>query len=158
MQRSIIQGNFSNLDNYQPQPTKKLYPHHNDLSRGTPINKIFRNLIFNQANEQETPSTDFYSKKKMLLIKDYNDMLRKKDEIEYKREELQRRSMEQNLFNQRIETIQRGISPNGAKFFEYNKKYEPRTVFDEKKTVYNRVVDSGISVYPNPQFASSRDF
>lgn len=136
-----------------------MYPHHNDLSRGTPVNKIFRNLVFNQNYEEpETPSTEFFSKKKLLLIKDYNDMLRKKDEIEYKRDELQRRSMEQSLFNQRIESIQRGISPSGAKFFEYNKKYEPRTVFDEKKTVYNKVVDSGTSVYPNPHFATSRDF
>lgn len=129
--------------------SKVLYPHKIDQRRETPVNKLFRNIVFNyNSSYNEDQPVDFYSKRKLQLIRDFNEAQRKKEDYEFKREELQRRTKEQELVNLRLNNIQRGFSPSQTKFYEYNKRYEPKTVFDEKKIIYNKAQETGNSLYP----------
>ena len=110
------------------------YKTHNTIK--SPINKMFGNL-FLQTNSDE----DHYeNKRKDQLVSDFNDMQRKKDENEFKKFELNRIIVEQGKSNQIIDDIERKLSPKQTKFYEYNKRYDPRTVFDERKTLLNKVI------------------
>jgi len=128
---------FSNKPAYQHQIGANLYPYQLDHIRQTPVNKLFENIYLNNHFDSVD---DINSKRKIQLLKDYNDMQRKKNEDEFKKAELERRTQEQSLSNKRLDDIERKFSPEQTKFYEYNKRYEPKTVFDEKKTLLNKVI------------------
>lgn len=109
-----------------------------DYPRQTPANKIFGSIFLNDYSNQSNNNSEFYSKRKLQMIKDYNETLNKKDESEFKSQELQKRSMEQGVNTQRIDNIERSISPTSSRFYEYNKKFDHKTVFDDKKILYNK--------------------
>lgn len=141
------------------------YPHHLNFSdKKTPVNKLFHSIYFNEINPLNNKNAlsynaydtnkdhgiDVYSKKKVKLINDYNMLIKKRSEEQFRREELIRRQYEQEKSEKYLEDIQREISPSKTKFYEYNKRYEPRTIFDERKSLYNSALNNGNYPHPYP--------
>lgn len=105
-----------------------------------PVNKIFSQLYFHdEANNKTGDERDFYSKKKLQLINDYESTLNKQGEYDFKRKELEKRNLHNEQTNVRLNEIGRSISNGQSKFYEYKKKLEYKTVFDDKKIIFNKV-------------------
>lgn len=139
---SAVYGNYCNGYNHDLTLTQK--PSKNLISnveypRQTPITKVFGSIFLNDySNSKGGDDSEYYSKKKIQLLKDYNEMGNKQDESEFKKDQLQKRSLEQGSNVTRLNHLERSISPPQNKFYEYNKRYEMKTVFDDKKILYNK--------------------
>lgn len=105
-----------------------------------PVNKIFKQLYFHdEVNNKTGDERDFYSKKKIQLINDFESTINKQEEYDFKRKELEKRNLHNEQTNVRLNEIGRSISPGQSKFYEYKKKLEYKTVFDDKKIIFNKV-------------------
>jgi len=131
--------------NYNMSPHNQNLNEYNKFPNKSTINKVFGSIFLNDFSSSssrignESVDDEFFSKKKKLLLRDYN-AIQRRDENEFKKQELQKRAIEQGMTNQRIEDIQRSISPTHSKFYEYNKKYDHKTLFDDKKILLNKAV------------------
>lgn len=110
----------------------------NSLVKQTPVNKVFGSIYFQDSTKTQGDDHEYYSKKKIQLCKDFYNSVGKLDEAEYKKQELEKRSIHQGSTNMRLDDIQRSISPSTTKFYEYNKRLDHKTVFDDKKILYNK--------------------
>mmetsp|Transcript_36512 Transcript_36512/g.37903 ORF Transcript_36512/g.37903 Transcript_36512/m.37903 type:complete len:445 (+) Transcript_36512:1-1335(+) len=135
-QNPYMYDNHVNNYNYD-----QVIPSHasKETAKPTPVSKLFGKIFLNDSvTNQSGGDSEFYSKKKHQMIKDYQEMINKMDENEFKKVEIEKRSREQEATNSRLDDIQRSISPHHSKFYEYNKKYEHKTVYDDKKILYNK--------------------
>lgn len=139
---SAVYSNYCNGYNHdltQTQKTNNSLTSTIEYPRQTPINKVFGSIFLNDYyGNKGGDDSEYYSKKKIQLMKDYNEMMNKQDESEFKKDQLQKRSMEQGNNVKRLKEIERSISPPQNKFYEYNKRYDMKTVFDDKKILYNK--------------------
>jgi hypothetical protein len=138
---SGIYSNYCNGLNHDLTQTQKSINNTNTIEypRQTPINKVFGSIFLNDYyGNKGGDDSEYYSKKKIQLMKDYSEMVNKQDECEFKKDQLQKRSIEQGNNVKRLKDIERSISPPKNNFYEYNKRYEMKTVFDDKKILYNK--------------------
>lgn len=134
-----IYNNFVNGYNYDQMNHFQLHQKVEDYPKKTTMNKVFGSIYLNDFSRGLGENdSDYYSRRKVQMVKDYNNMLNKNDEIEFKRNQLQKRSVEQGINAKRLDDMQSSFSPSESNFYEYNKRYDLKTVFDDKKILNNK--------------------